>query len=94
MNVNMNRIETLEELIESYKKCPYKVETYEFDGTGYALLIIEINKMLKENKKYKEVIDKAIYLLDNYQNNLYSKKVRETLDDDIEIALKILKEVE
>lgn len=66
MNVNMNRIETLEELIESYKKCPYKVETYEFDGTGYALLIIEINKMLKENKKYKEVIEEFMnYIEDN-----------------------------
>ena len=48
----------------------------------------------EENKKYKEVIDKAISLLDNYQNNLYSKKEREGLDDDIEISLKILKEVE
>ena len=54
----------------------------------------EIDNLKKENQKYKEVIDKAIDLLDNYQNNLYSKKARETLDDDIEMALDILKEVE
>ena len=46
-----------------------------------------------ENQKYKEVIDKAIETLDNYQNNLYSKSAREFLDDDIERTITILKEV-
>lgn len=36
-------------------------------------------------------IDKVIELLDNYQNNLYSKTAREILDDDIETAIKLLK---
>ena len=65
MNVIMNRIETLEELVETYKKCPYKVETYEFDGTGYALLIIEINKMLKENQELKKQLDELQTLYNN-----------------------------
>lgn len=41
--------------------------------------------------KLKEKIKKTIDLLDNYQNNLYSKTTRETLDDDIERAIKLLK---
>lgn len=48
----------------------------------------------RKNQKYKEVIDKAIKILDNYQNNLYSKSDREFLDDDIERSITILKEVE
>lgn len=45
----------------------------------------------KEYKKLEFKIDKAIELLDNYQNNLYSKTTRETLDDDIETTIKLLK---
>ena len=47
----------------------------------------------EERQRQKEVIDKAIETLDNYQNNLYSKSAREFLDDDIERTITILKEV-
>ncbi len=50
----------------------------------------------KEYEKLQQRINEAIKLLDNYQNNLYSRETRKTLDDDIEWALSILqgKEVE
>ena len=57
-------------------------------------LFDEMDNWKQEVKKYKELIDKVIDLLDNHQNNLYSKQARETLDDDIELVLKLLKEVE
>ena len=53
----------------------------------------KVEELEKENQRLKEIIDKVIDLLDNYQNNLYSKQARETLDDDIELVLKLLKEV-
>lgn len=85
---------TIQKIFGSYSIC---VESDYTTMTYYDVQkdIIDIIKQLEqENQKYKEVIDKAIDLLDNYQNNLYSKKARETLDDDIEMALDILKEVE
>ena len=83
MNVIMNRIETLEELVETYKKCPYKVETYEFDGTGYALLIIEINKMLKENQQLKDIISRTkdeLYIWGEILNPEFQKRMLEILE--------------
>ena len=49
------------------------------------------NKLLRENRQLKDRINKAVDILDNYQNNLYSKEARKTLDDDIELALALLK---
>lgn len=57
-------------------------------------LINEVKVLEQQCKKYKELIDKAIEILDNYQNNLYSKSARKFLDDDIERTITILKEVE
>ena len=54
----------------------------------------EIDELQQQNQKYKEAIDKAIEILDNYQNNLYSKSARKFLDDDIERTITILKEVD
>ena len=51
MNEYINNIETLEQLIEEHKNCKTKVKIYEFDNTSYTLLLIEINKILKENQK-------------------------------------------
>jgi hypothetical protein len=48
-------------------------------------------KSIKLSNSKKNKIDKAYEVLDNYQNNLYSKKAREYLDDDIEYAIQILK---
>lgn len=36
-------------------------------------------------------INKAVEILENRQNNLFTKEVRKTLDDDVERALNILK---
>ena len=56
-------------------------------------LFSEMENWKEESQKKKEVIDKAIEILDNYQNNLYSKSARKFLDDDIERTITILKEV-
>lgn len=53
-----------------------------------------IELLEQQIKKQKEAIDKAIEILDNYQNNLYSKSARKFLDDDIERTITILKEVD
>lgn len=54
MNYKICRIETLEELIKEHRNISRKISTYEFDETSYTLLLIEINKVLKENKQLKE----------------------------------------
>ena len=54
MNEYINNIETLEQLIEEHKNCKTKVKIYEFDNTSYTLLLIEINKILKENQKLQK----------------------------------------
>ncbi len=84
-----NLLKEMEKCNSKNNRCDYLLEHSEID-----YLLEYIDQLQQENQKYKEVIDKAIDLLDNYQNNLYSKKARETLDDDIEMALDILKEVE
>ena len=80
--------------IEDYSK-------YYIQGSDHYLIPKDVFKELfnemvnwkEESQKQKEVIDKAIETLDNYQNNLYSKSAREFLDDDIERTITILKEV-
>ena len=57
------RIDSLEELINQPRLVKY--DTYEFDELSYTCLLVDIRRLLEENKKYKEVIDKAI----NYINN-------------------------
>ena len=68
-------------------------ETYAWLIYGYNQCAKLLNETEKKCKKQKELIDKAIEILDNYQNNLYSKSAREFLDDDIERTITILKEV-
>ena len=60
-----NRVKKLEDLVGEYKERKVNYSTYEFDELSYRTLILDIHTMLKENKKYKEVINKAI----NYINN-------------------------
>ena len=74
---------------------------YYIQGSDHYLIPKDVFKELfnemvnwkEESQRQKEVIDKAIETLDNYQNNLYSKSAREFLDDDIERTITILKEV-
>lgn len=81
--------------LEDYNK-------YYIQGSDHYLIPKDVFKELfnemvnwkEESQKQKEVIDKAIEILENYQNNLYSKSARELLDDDIERTITKLKEVE
>ena len=59
------KVETLENLVEEYKRQKVNYSTYEFDELSYRLLILEIHSMIKENQKYKEVIKKAINEIEN-----------------------------
>lgn len=52
-----NQVKTLENLVEEYKSRKVNYSTYEFDELSYRTLILDIHTMLKENKKYKEVIN-------------------------------------
>ena len=57
-----NQVKTLEDLVEEYKERKVNYSTYEFDDLSYRTLILDIHTMLKENQKYKEVINKALKL--------------------------------
>ena len=52
------RIKTLEELINQPREG--KFDAYEFDELSYTCLLCDIRMIILENKKQKEVIDKAI----------------------------------
>ena len=52
-----NQVKTLENLVEEYKSRKVNYSTYEFDELSYRTLILDIHTMLKENQKYKEVIN-------------------------------------
>ena len=89
MNYKICRIETLEELIEEHRNISQKVSVYEFDETSYTLLLIEINKVLKENQQLKEKINKSFQLL---QVLHYKFEDNDSIHNDIEDIQKILKE--
>lgn len=76
MKEHISNIETLEQLIEEHKNCKTKVKIYEFDDNGYTLLLIKINKILKENQKLKQqlvqrdnIINKAREFINEYEKN-------------------------
>ena len=50
-------------------------------------------ELLKTIANKQNQIDKVVEILENRQNNLFTKEVRKTLDDDVERALNILKGV-
>ena len=83
-----NRTETLEDLVEKYKRKKGNYSTYEFDELSYRTLILDIHTMLKENQKYKEVINK-IYEITNYEYDFY-----DSIEDIVNDLENILKEVE
>ena len=94
-----NRTETLEDLVEKYKRKKGNYSTYEFDELSYRTLILDIHTMLKENKKYKEVINKAIkYIEENkqheYRNGNLDEYYLELNEKEMTELLDILKEVE
>ena len=97
------RIKSLEELINQPRLVKY--DTYEFDELSYTCLLVDIKMLLEENKKYKEVINKAINYIDEYRDYQDVHKqvgidkyedVREDIlfEENIEELLDILKEVE
>ena len=94
------QVKTLENLVEEYKSRKVNYSTYEFDELSYRILILDIHTMLKENQKYKEVINKAInYIEDNaryYSDEdeglvFYIEEKEETFCNNL---LDILKEVD
>ena len=94
-----NRTETLEDLVEEYKERKVNYSTYEFDELSYRTLILDIHTMLKENQKYKEVINKAIkYIEENkqheYRNGNFNEYYLELNEKEMTELLDILKEVE
>lgn len=68
-----NQVKTLENLVEEYKSRKVNYSTYEFDELSYRTLILDIHTMLKENQKYKEVINKMKTNLDSSINAINKK---------------------
>lgn len=64
-----NQVKTLEDLVEEYKERKVNYSTYEFDDLSYRTLILDIHTMLKENQKYKEIINKIKYICDKVPND-------------------------
>lgn len=87
------RIDSLEELINQPRLVKY--DTYEFDELSYTCLLVDIRRLLEENKKYKEVIDKAIEVIEDSIEDVISGKSNcfDCLSD-FKSILNILKEVE
>lgn len=93
-----NQVKTLEDLVEEYKERKVNYSTYEFDDLSYRTLILDIHTMLKENQKYKEVINKAIkYIEENkqheYRNGNFNEYYLELNEKEMTELLDILKEV-
>ena len=91
------RIKNLEELINQPRLVKY--DTYEFDELSYTCLLVDIKMLLEENKKYKEVIKKAIeYIEENqqheYRNGNFNEYYLELNEKEMTELLDILKEVE
>ena len=91
------RIKNLEELINQPRLVKY--DTYEFDELSYTCLLVDIKMLLEENKKYKEVINKAIkYIEENkqheYRNGNFNEYYLELNEKEMTELLDILKEVE
>lgn len=59
MNIETNfmSFENLTKLIEEHKKETHPYKRYEFDSTGYTLLLISINNLIKENQKLKKQLE-------------------------------------
>lgn len=66
IETNFMNFEDLTKLIEEHKKETYPYKTYKFDSTSYTLLLIDINKLLKENKKLKDNWNKLKMWLNNF----------------------------
>ncbi len=86
-----NRTETLEDLVEKYKRKKGNYSTYEFDELSYRTLILDVHTMLKENQKYKEVINKAIKYIETHKRKDEFLELNEWGTRDL---LDILKEVD
>lgn len=66
IETNFMNFEDLTKLIEEHKKETYPYKTYKFDSTSYTLLLIDINKLLNENKKLKNNWNKLKMWLNNF----------------------------
>ena len=91
------KTKSLEELINQPRLVKY--DTYEFDELSYTCLLVDIKMLLEENKKYKEVINKAIkYIEENkqheYRNGNLDEYYLELNEKEMTELLDILKEVE
>ncbi len=71
------------------------IEHFHNGGSDFnATDVLAIKKILEQNKKYKEVIDKAIeYINGTYEMAVYTKSIS-LYEENIEDLLDILKEVE
>ncbi len=81
---NINKFKE-EQYIENFEK----YEDYDYDIYNW-IYIKNFKNIVELAENLQQRIDKAIKMLDNYQNNLYSRETRKTLDDDIERTISIL----
>lgn len=90
----MSELESILNYLETTSMEPHDDYTSEFSYKEQKVLWKYIKQLQQENKKYKEVIDKAIeYINGTYEMAVYTKII--SLDEEnIEDLLDILKEVE
>ena len=90
----MSELEDILNYLETTSLEPHDDYVSEFSYKDQKTLWKYIKELKKKNKKYKEVIDKAIeYINGTYEMAVYTKSI--SLDEEnIEDLLAILKEVE
>lgn len=76
-----SRCKTLEDLVNNYET-RLKYNNYEFDELSYKLLIIDLKKILQENKQLKDAIEKVRKIIEqglDFDNPYYADKCEEKL---------------
>lgn len=56
-DINFMTSTNLDELLEEHKKITHPYKKYEFDSTGYTLLLCDIKRVLKENTKLRQALN-------------------------------------
>lgn len=91
IETNFMNFEDLTKLIEEHKKETYPYKTYKFDSTSYTLLLIDINKLLNENKELKRTINESTKMIDECA--CYNEKDKECKCNFSSMAMTTLRKI-
>lgn len=85
---NFMNFENLSRLIEEHKKETHPYKRYEFDSTSYTMLLIDINNLLKENRKLKQKYENSVA---DYETTKFEKEQLNSLVNSCQEEIRKLK---